>query len=65
MAHLVQSSEDIPLVENMMRKFNAQNKELRFGNFVFGESQNLRFLNEMDTNHEPFQVLSSCVCTTI
>lgn len=37
MAHLVQSDEDIMLVENMIKKFNSQNKELRFGNFVFGK----------------------------
>lgn len=42
MAHLVEdspdASSDIELVERMMKKFNAQNKELRFGNFVFGKS---------------------------
>lgn len=37
MVHLVQNEEDLNLVEVMMKKFNAQNKELRFGNFVFGE----------------------------
>lgn len=37
MAHLVQSDDDIVLVESMMKKFNSQNKELRFGNFVFGK----------------------------
>lgn len=37
MAHLVETDEDISLVEAMMKKFNAQNKELRFGNFVFGK----------------------------
>lgn len=37
MVHLVQGQEDIDLVEQMTKKFNSQNKELRFGNFVFGE----------------------------
>lgn len=37
MAHLVQTDDDIALVETMMKKFNSQNKELRFGNFVFGK----------------------------
>lgn len=37
MAHLVKTGEDLDLVEKMMKKFNSQNKELRFGNFVFGE----------------------------
>lgn len=36
MAHLVQSAEDFELIEKMMKKFNSQNKELRFGNYVFG-----------------------------
>lgn len=39
MAHLVQTPEDIDLVERMMKKFNSQNKELRFGNFVFGKKR--------------------------
>lgn len=37
MAHLVENKpEDIELITKMMKKFNSQNKELRFGNFVFG-----------------------------
>lgn len=37
MTHLIETPEDIELVEKMMKKFNSQNKELRFGNFVFGK----------------------------
>nr|XP_050849819.1 pentatricopeptide repeat-containing protein 2, mitochondrial-like [Vespula vulgaris] len=37
MAHLVSSeSEDLDLFVKMIYKFNSQNKELRFGNYVFG-----------------------------
>jgi len=37
MLHLVEGNpEDLGLVLEMMKKFNQQNKHLRFGNFVFG-----------------------------
>ncbi|KAK7791978.1 hypothetical protein R5R35_010148 [Gryllus longicercus] len=37
MLHLVDSKpEDLDLILKMMQKFNQQNKNLRFGNFVFG-----------------------------
>nr|CAD7262119.1 unnamed protein product [Timema shepardi] len=38
MVHLVEkdSSDDLNLVIKMLRRFNQQNKDLRFGNFVFG-----------------------------
>ncbi|CAH0550263.1 unnamed protein product [Brassicogethes aeneus] len=36
MIHLSESDEDIQLVYNMIKKFNAQNKQVRFGNYVFG-----------------------------
>lgn len=37
MVHLVEpNSGDVDLVIKMMKRFNEQNKELRFGNFVFG-----------------------------
>ncbi|KAI4467425.1 pentatricopeptide repeat-containing protein 2 mitochondrial [Holotrichia oblita] len=35
MIHIA-TDADIEIVINMMKKFNKQNKELRFGNFVFG-----------------------------
>lgn len=67
MAHLVQSPEDIDLVERMMKKFNSQNKELRFGNFVFGKSRLLPGYNEVPLTRSlslSAQVLSSCACST-
>lgn len=37
MVHLIENSpENTELVVKMLKKFNSQNKELRFGNFVFG-----------------------------
>ncbi|KAJ8925625.1 hypothetical protein NQ315_009469 [Exocentrus adspersus] len=36
MIHLSENDEDIELVVRMMKKFNQQNKQLRFGNFIFG-----------------------------
>lgn len=37
MVHLIEKSpENTELVVKMLKKFNSQNKELRFGNFVFG-----------------------------
>ncbi|GJQ78442.1 hypothetical protein Trydic_g11561 [Trypoxylus dichotomus] len=35
MIHIA-SNEDVDIVVKMMKKFNKQNKELRFGNFIFG-----------------------------
>lgn len=72
MAHLVEdsqdSSSDIELVERMMKKFNAQNKELRFGNFVFGKLH-LPVLSGYNFVHNtgihcPLQARSSCGCST-
>ncbi|GLV39758.1 hypothetical protein CBL_08176 [Carabus blaptoides fortunei] len=51
MIHLAESNEeDVSLVIKMMKKFNQQNKELRFGNFVFGPvvMRMFYFLNEPD-----------------
>lgn len=36
MIHLAKSDDDVTLVTKMMIKFNQQNKEVRFGNFIFG-----------------------------
>ncbi|XP_018562396.1 pentatricopeptide repeat-containing protein 2, mitochondrial [Anoplophora glabripennis] len=36
MVHLSQNEEDVELVVKMIKKFNQQNKQLRFGNYVFG-----------------------------
>lgn len=51
MAHLVNKSpEDIELINKMLQKYNSQNKELRFGLFVFGPVIMRMFyhLNEVD-----------------
>uniref|UniRef100_A0A1B6JLF5 Pentacotripeptide-repeat region of PRORP domain-containing protein n=1 Tax=Homalodisca liturata TaxID=320908 RepID=A0A1B6JLF5_9HEMI len=37
MVHLADATEDdLELIEEMMLKFNSQNKDLRFGSFIFG-----------------------------
>ncbi|EFA06421.2 pentatricopeptide repeat-containing protein 2, mitochondrial [Tribolium castaneum] len=36
MVYMAESDADVELVVKMTKKFNSQNKELRFGNFVFG-----------------------------
>lgn len=36
MLHLAECNEDVDLVIKMMKKFNQQNREIRFGNFIFG-----------------------------
>ncbi|KAF2896595.1 hypothetical protein ILUMI_09580 [Ignelater luminosus] len=36
MVHIAENDEDVELVIKMMKKFNQQNKQLRFGNYVFG-----------------------------
>ncbi|KAJ8967696.1 hypothetical protein NQ317_011487 [Molorchus minor] len=36
MIHIADSDDDINLVVKMMKRFNQQNKQLRFGNFIFG-----------------------------
>ncbi|XP_050505782.1 pentatricopeptide repeat-containing protein 2, mitochondrial-like [Diabrotica virgifera virgifera] len=36
MIHLSKDEKDLDLVVKMIKKFNKQNKELRFGSFVFG-----------------------------
>lgn len=36
MLHLAENDEDISVVTRMMAKFNQQNKQLRFGNYIFG-----------------------------
>lgn len=51
MLHLVQKTpEDIELLVKMITKFNSQNKELRFGTFVFGPvvMRTLYYLDEPD-----------------
>ncbi|XP_018324120.1 pentatricopeptide repeat-containing protein 2, mitochondrial [Agrilus planipennis] len=36
MIYLTNNDEDVQIVAQMMKKFNQQNKQLRFGNFIFG-----------------------------
>jgi pentatricopeptide repeat domain-containing protein 2 len=36
MIHIADSSSDIELIEKMIKKFAGQNKDLRFGNYIFG-----------------------------
>ncbi|RZC36568.1 pentatricopeptide repeat-containing protein 2, mitochondrial-like [Asbolus verrucosus] len=36
MIYLAEADDDFDLIIKMMKKFNGQNKQLRFGNFVFG-----------------------------
>jgi pentatricopeptide repeat domain-containing protein 2 len=36
MLHIASSPEDIELLKSMMTKFCTQNREVRFGNFIFG-----------------------------
>lgn len=68
MVHLVADAEDIDLVEKMTKKFHSQNKELRFGNYVFGEFPALNFIYHACLNSPPpppLQDLSSCGCFTL
>lgn len=36
MVHLADSDKDIELAVDMLKKYNKQNKSLRFGNYIFG-----------------------------
>jgi len=36
MLHLAENDDDINLAVKMLKKFNKQNKQLRFGNYIFG-----------------------------
>ncbi|CAD7077112.1 unnamed protein product [Hermetia illucens] len=58
MIHLAEKNkEDIELVVKMIKKFNSQNKELRFGNFVFGPVvfRMFYYLGDVDTALECFK----------
>lgn len=57
MLHLVKKeSEDINLLLEMIRRFNSQNKELRFGTFVFGPviMRTFYYLDEPDVAFNMF-----------
>lgn len=36
MIHLAESEKDVELVIKMLKRFNQQNQQLRFGSFIFG-----------------------------
>lgn len=36
MIHISETDEDLDLVVKMLKRFNQQNEQLRFGSFVFG-----------------------------
>ncbi|XP_029177136.1 pentatricopeptide repeat-containing protein 2, mitochondrial-like [Nylanderia fulva] len=58
MLHLAQKKpEDIELLVKMIAKFNSQNKELRFGTFVFGPvvMRTLYYLDEPDLAFTAFK----------
>ncbi|KAF4526431.1 hypothetical protein B566_EDAN015063, partial [Ephemera danica] len=58
MVHLAEASpEDIDLILQMMLKFNNQNKEMRFGSFVFGPvvMRMYHFLNQPDAALKVFK----------
>lgn len=58
MLHLVQKKpEDIELIVKMLTKFNAQNKEMRFGNFIFGPvvMRTFYYLDEPDLAFTAFK----------
>jgi pentatricopeptide repeat domain-containing protein 2 len=57
MVHLAERNEgDITLVKEMLKKFNSQNKELRFGNYIFGPVILRMFhnLNDFESAQEVF-----------
>ncbi|KAK4885564.1 hypothetical protein RN001_001835 [Aquatica leii] len=54
MVHLVDSDDDITLVIKMMKKFNQQNKQLRFGNYVFGPVI-MRMFYTLNKHEEAYQ----------
>ncbi|KAK5647382.1 hypothetical protein RI129_002274 [Pyrocoelia pectoralis] len=56
MLHLADSN-DLPLVIKMMTRFNQQNKQLRFGNYIFGPviMRLFHFLNKHEEAYECFK----------
>ncbi|KAF5307140.1 hypothetical protein FQR65_LT00656 [Abscondita terminalis] len=54
MVHLADSDEDVNLVIKMMIKFNKQNKQLRFGNYVFGPVI-MRMFYALNKHEEAYQ----------
>ena len=48
MVYIVNDVDDTQLVIKMIQRFNSQNKDLRFGNFVFGPVLMRMFYNQKD-----------------
>lgn len=56
MIHLAEdNNNDVPLIINMMKKFNLQNKELRFGSFIFGPVV-MRMFHHLNKPNEALEV---------
>ncbi|CAH1965295.1 unnamed protein product [Acanthoscelides obtectus] len=55
--HLSSTDEDVELVVKMMKKFNKQNKQLRFGSYIFGPvvMRMFHFFNKADLAFECFK----------
>ncbi|XP_014662899.1 PREDICTED: uncharacterized protein LOC106805710 [Priapulus caudatus] len=49
MIHLAETDKDVDLVMRMMKQFNSQNKEMRFGSFTFGPVVMRMFLLTQET----------------
>lgn len=58
MVHLTEDDNDIELVIKMMKRFNNQNKELRFGNFIFGTVV-MRMFHNLNKPDEALQCFKS------
>ncbi|KOB64272.1 putative pentatricopeptide repeat domain 2, partial [Operophtera brumata] len=56
MVHIAEPS-DVDLVTNMVKKFNSQNSEFRFGSFVFGPVV-MRMFYFLDAPKEALQLVS-------
>lgn len=58
MIHLADNSNDVNLVVEMVKKFNAQNKGIRFGVFVMGPVL-MRLLHHLDLPDQVIEVLKA------
>ncbi|KAB0804820.1 hypothetical protein PPYR_01790 [Photinus pyralis] len=58
MLHLAETNDDVTLVIKMMKRFNQQNKQLRFGNYVFGPVI-MRLFYFLNKHEEAFQCFKS------
>ncbi|KAF5293905.1 hypothetical protein FQA39_LY13610 [Lamprigera yunnana] len=58
MLHLSESDEDVEITIKMMKKFNQQNKQLRFGNYIFGPVI-MRMFHVLNKHEEAYQCFKS------